>query len=523
MLATQQRLLARRLSSAAAAATPSRALLLIRCSSSGSRTSIFAVGPQRTPTAACFRPRRGIATGPNGQRRGMMSAMAEVQEEVAIDDVGTQGVIKGPIDQYQRWVSEGKLRDDEYQRGIVMNLQKLHDDLQSYKPPTVVHPTFDSLTQPSAHSFLSSLFSRSPPPPATTVIPENTPKGLYLFGEVGSGKTMLMDMFYHTLPEHITSKTRIHFHAFMQNVHKRLHNLKTTHGPDMDAIPFVAADIAAASSVLCFDEFQCTDVADAMILRRLLEALLSHGVVVVATSNRHPDDLYKNGIQRNSFLPCIALLNTKLTVINLTSPTDYRKLPRPASGVYHHPLGADAVAHSNRWFTYLSDPADPPGPRSHTIWGREVKVPMASGRAARFKFAELCGSATSAADYLELCRHYGAFVVEDVPPMDHKSRDLARRFITFVDAVYENKAKLVLTTTTPLHQLFVSEAEMKAAADEEGADLDSAMRSLMDDLGLSMKMLKDSSIFSGDEERFAFARALSRLSEMGSVMWIERE
>jgi len=308
----------------------------------------------------------------------------------------------------------------------------------------------------------------------------------------------------------------------MQDVHKRLHKLKLQHGPDFDAIPFVGADIAQRAAVLCFDEFQCTDVADAMILRRLLESLMSHGVVMVATSNRHPDELYKNGIQRASFVPCIEMLKKDLIVINLDSPTDYRKIPRPSSGVYCYPLGKSADEHAEKWFWYLSDPNEPPSPRKHTIWGRDIKVPKASGKAAMFHFDDICGSPTSAADYLELCKHYRGFVITGVPGMDYKSRDLARRFITFIDAVYESKAKLVLTLEVPLQRIFLSRDDIENSIDgKEGRELDGSMRSLMDDLGLDMKMLKNSSIFTGDEERFAFARALSRLAEMGGVQWIE--
>jgi protein AFG1 len=324
-------------------------------------------------------------------------------------------------------------------KGLVKSLQNLHDQLCLYQLPTVVHPTIESLAATPRRSLLDSLLGREPHPPPGTQISENTPKGLYLYGDVGSGKTMLMDMFYNTLPMNIASKTRIHFHHFMQDVHKRLHELKLQHGPDFDAIPFVGADIAQHAAVLCFDEFQCTDVADAMILRRLLESLMSHGVVMVATSNRHPDELYKNGIQRASFIPCIEMLNKDLIVINLDSPTDYRKIPRPPSGVYCHPLGKSADEHAEKWFRYLSDPNEPPSPRKHTIWGRDIKVPKASGKAAMFHFDNICGSPTSAADYLELCKHYRGFVVTGVPRMDYRSRDLARRFITFIDAVYESK------------------------------------------------------------------------------------
>ena len=327
--------------------------------------------------------------------------------------------------------------------------------LKDYQAPNVVHPSIESLKPPS-QSLIGSLFHRKPPK-RRTQLPENLPKGLYMFGDVGSGKTMLMDMFYDTLPHNITSKTRIHFHNFMQDVHKRLHAMKMEHGTDLDAVKYVAADIAAKGSVLCFDEFQCTDVADAMILRRcvgsdmegvklneysLLEALMSHGVVLVTTSNRHPDDLYKNGIQRSSFIPCINLLKTRLRVLNLDSTTDYRKIPRPPSGVYHHPLDKAAISHAEKWFRFLGNfNDDPPHKATHQVWGRSVEVPQASGYAAMFTFDELIGKATGAADYLELMRTYHAFVVTGVPGMTYRERDLARRFITFIDAVYESRVR----------------------------------------------------------------------------------
>jgi len=456
----------------------------------------------------------------------------------------------GPLAEYDDRVKEGRLRNDDHQRSwytsqfllrtsnhildLISSLQDLHDMLVNYKPPKVVQPSIESL-QPRK-SFFGSLFGTKASQMALS-IPESLPKGLYMYGDVGSGKTMLMDLFYDTLPKNIENKMRIHFHNFMQDVHKDLHKVKMTHGNDVDAIPFVAAHIAAKASILCFDEFQCTDVADAMILRRLVESLMHHGTVIVTTSNRHPSELYKNGVQRESFIPCINLLEQRLRVINLDSTTDYRKIPRPPSGVYHHPLDTAAHKHATHWFSYLGDiEHDPPHAATHEVWGRPIRVPKASGTAAWFTFNDLIGSATGAADYIELAKYYKTFVVTDVPGMNLRTRDLARRFITFIDAAYEARAKLVLTTEKPLTQLFMTRDEVdqalegaankgdKAAkvARAEDSDVDDTMRMMMDDLGMNMKMLKSSNMFTGDEEAFAFARALSRLTEMGSKEWVER-
>ncbi|OHE95711.1 AFG1-like ATPase [Colletotrichum orchidophilum] len=416
----------------------------------------------------------------------------------------------------------------EGNRGIIQSLQHLHDELVNYHAPEVKQPTLESLKP--AKSMFGSWFGGGKAAEATIgAIPSNLPRGLYLFGDVGSGKTMLMDLFYDTLPSSVRTKTRIHFHNFMQDVHKRLHKMKMQHGNDVDAVPFVAAQIAAQGNVLCYDEFQCTDVADAMILRRLLEALMSHGVVLVTTSNRHPDELYKNGIQRESFVPAIKLLKSRLHVINLDSPTDYRKIPRPPSGVYHTPLDAHATSHAEKWFRFLGDPENPePHPEVQNVWGREIHVPRVSGRCAWFTFDELIGKATSAADYLELVRNYDAFVITDIPGMTYRQRDLARRFITFIDAVYESHAKLVLTTEKPLTELFVSRAELEESLEKQGkkneiGQSDNAAAHLLEDLDHNIDSIKGmSGLFSGDEEAFAFARALSRLSHMGSKEWVER-
>ncbi|KAK7187901.1 Protein AFG1 [Paraphaeosphaeria sporulosa] len=481
------------------------------------------------PRGAAATAHSSLRLRPGAYRGHAQEVQAAVLER---ESESRESADRTPMEEYDLRVESGRLRNDEHQRGLIQFLDDLHAELSRYEQPPVQPPAIEDLKpQKRFWSFFSSTDSSKPP---LSPIPDSLPKGLYMYGDVGSGKTMLMDLFYDTLPPNITKKTRIHFHAFMQSVHKDLHKIKMHHGNEVDGIPYVAAGIAERSSVLCFDEFQCTDVADAMILRRLIESLMAHGTVLVTTSNRHPNDLYKNGIQRESFIPAINLLKTKLSVINLDSQTDYRKIPRPPSGVYHHPLDKSAASHAERWFKFLGDPEnDPPHRAVHHVWGREIEVPKASGRCAWFSFDEIIGRATGAADYLELMRNYDAFIITDVPGMNHKSRDLARRFITFIDAIYESRAKLVMTTAVPLTSLFLSASELQDAlttehpkgtprSADDGADVSDVMRSLMDDLGMNMSMLKNSNLFTGDEERFAFARALSRLSEMGSVEWVER-
>ncbi|KAI0175811.1 AFG1-like ATPase-domain-containing protein [Hypoxylon sp. FL1284] len=495
---------------------------LIRTQAGGRQSGIrYLVAARRAPSSLLAQS----YTPSNKVRRFATVASAVVEHVAPIAYVPES---HGPIQEYERRVADGRLREDQHQRGIIQSLQHLHSDLVHYQASPVVHPSFESLKPTKS---LLSWFGQRSNNGVMQAIPDNLPRGLYLYGDVGSGKTMLMDLFYDTLPSSVRSKTRIHFHNFMQDVHKRLHRMKMEHGNDIDAVPFVAADIAEQANVLCFDEFQCTDVADAMILRRLLESLMSHGVVLVTTSNRHPDELYKNGIQRESFIPAIHLLKSRLHVINLDSPTDYRKIPRPPSGVYHTPLDSHATSHVEKWLRFLGDQDSPePHPETQKVWGREIQVPRVSGRCAWFTFQELIGRATGAADYLELMRCYDAFIISDIPGMTFRERDLARRFITFIDAVYESRAKLVLTTAVPLTELFISPQELRESlkrdgvpvGDEEEESTGHAMQHMLEDVDSNIDQLKSSSLFSGDEERFAFARALSRLSEMSSKEWVER-
>ena len=450
-----------------------------------------------------------------------------------------------PIERYDELVRSGLLRDDAHQRNIIKVLQSLHDRLKSYQQPQVPDPE----EHLQAHQGLLSWLpfgNRSKTPEIPPISPD-IPKGLYLYGDVGTGKSMLMDLFYDTLPPNVTAKRRIHFHQFMIEAHKRAHFYKSkTHKPsgivmmmssgtsntasassssannaasaaeESDAIEAVAREMAHNHAVLCFDEFQVTDIADAMILRGLLERMLAYGVVMVMTSNRHPDELYKNGIQRQSFLPCIDLLKSQFRVTDLNSGTDYRKVPRALSKVYFSPLDHANTREFDKLFDAVTSDAHDPvvENRPLKIWGRTLHVPLSTQSVARFTFDELCGRPRSAADYIEICNNFSTIFVEAVPKMGLNQRDLARRFITFIDAAYESKTKLLTSSEVPILQIFSGDSgKNKPTADQ--------MRALMDDLGLTMDDLGGSPIFTGDEELFAFARVISRLTEMGTRQYAE--
>ncbi|KAF4619457.1 hypothetical protein D9613_005293 [Agrocybe pediades] len=417
-----------------------------------------------------------------------------------------------PIRQYKKLIDTGVLRGDDHQTRIIQKLQDLHDKLIIYEPPEI-----SQISTPN--SLLSRLFSREVTVPTSP--PENAPKGLYLYGDVGTGKTMLMDLFYRTLPPSVKRKRRVHFHAFMIDVHKRLHAAKIAMGyQGGDPIVPVARDLAREASVLCFDEFQVTDIADAMILRRLLEALVNYGVICVMTSNRHPDDLYKNGIQRSSFMPAIELLKTQFEVTDLDSGTDYRRVPRALSHVYYSPITPENSREVQKIFSSLTseNPDDPPiRNRKLNTWGRTILVPESTSTIAKFDFHDLCGQPLSAADYLEVTKNFGTLFVLNIPRMDMNQKDLARRFITFIDACYESKTKLFVTSEVPVFQVFSDDPSEEA----KKAHISDHMRSVMDDLGLNHETVGGSSMFTGEEEVFAFARACSRLVQMGSKEWAE--
>ena len=277
------------------------------------------------------------------------------------------------------------------------------------------------------------------------------PNGLYLVGDVGRGKSMLMDLFF--AEARVERKQRIHFHKFMQDAHARVFAWRQSNSGGSDPIPPLADAISAKAALLCFDEFQINDIADAMILGRLFAALFERAVVIVATSNTAPDDLFRGKPGRDAFLPFITLIKHHLDVLVLEGGRDFRRARLRGMATWHVPPNGRADAALDRAFADLAGGATPKAARL-TVSGRTLRVPLAAEGVARFDFAGLCGQPLGPGDYLAIATHYNALVLDGIPRLGPENYDQARRFITLIDTLYEHRVKLVASAEADPDQLY---------------------------------------------------------------------
>lgn len=342
-----------------------------------------------------------------------------------------------PVARYRAAVAAGTFAFDPAQELAAEKLSSLAHALRSYTPRSGKRGWMERF----------GLRSNDPTPP---------PQGLYLYGGVGRGKSMLMDLFFQVAPT--TAKERLHFQVFMRDFHNEIHRRRQLpmFADEGDPIPGMADGIADTTTLLCLDELEVRDIADAMIIGRLFQRLFDRGVVVVATSNRPPDDLYKDGLQREKFLPFIALIKQRLDLLCLEAAQDYRLGRLMGSAVYHTPLGATANAALDAAWNRLTDDA-PAKPDHVIVSGRRIVVPAAAHHVARFSFDDLCRQALGPADYIAIASAYETVIVSGIPQMNEDLKDAARRFVTLIDALYEHRTALICSAAAPPDQLYVGD------------------------------------------------------------------
>ncbi len=348
--------------------------------------------------------------------------------------------------EYRQRLAKGALKPDSAQAVVAERLEELATQLQRAGPPGLLGKLLGAREKP--------------------------PRGMYIHGSVGRGKTMLMDMFYADVE--CTTKKRIHFHAFMQDVHGRLHAARKANA---DALAPVAKAIAADVRLLCLDEMQVTDIADAMIIGRLFEKLLSHGAVIVTTSNLKPDELYRDGLNRQLFLPFVQLIKEKLDVVALDGGTDYRLGRVKSHETFLTPLGAASDAVVQDLWVRLTD-TEKGEAVDIDVLGRKLHVPQAAHGCARFNFSELCERPLGPPDYLALAHNFGTVFVERIPVLKASQRNEAKRLVLLIDTLYDAGVRLVASSAKP----------------PEG-------------------------IYHSGDHRIEFERTVSRLREMQSASW----
>ncbi len=466
----------------------------------------------------------------------------------------------GPVTAaYELKVAKGEVQRDDAQVALAAKLDALHDALSSLPPVPVrgdkptesrftSSPLLRSLARclASAQSFLRKkfhLWSFGPPP-----------RGMYIHGPVGVGKSFLMDLFYTSVsaPDDDScsdnnrhkriqkTKRRVHFHEFMLDVHRRIFEYKQEH-PRGDAIPVIAQQLAQEAQLLCFDEFQVTEIADAMILKRLFLLLLDSNVVMVATSNRSPDTLYEGGLNRSLFLPFIDMLKDTSDIISMeSSHKDYRRENR-ADGQSYFWSNTDVQGDDNsNMQTQLEAIFGGTASRTEAEnifvgFGRTIQVTRLNNRCAWFDFSELCDQPLGAADYISLCNRFPVIIIERVPQLDANHLNEARRFVTLIDACYESRTRLVLSAHVPLDELFVNFEAQIESCDGDGELIVNEKGGNSSSFATTMIRTKEGEYYewsatgrvgvslaqfsSANDLAFSFRRAASRLVQMGGANW----
>jgi cell division protein ZapE len=339
------------------------------------------------------------------------------------------------LSHYYDLVSSGAIELDPAQERVAEAFADLEQRLARYKPLR-------------KQGLLGRLFADKDDAP---------PRGLYVHGDVGRGKTMLMDLFFQQSP--VEHKRRAHFHEFMADVHERIYGYRQSIArgdiPDGDVIALTAASIFEQAWLLCFDEFHVTDIADAMILGRLFARLFDLGTVVVATSNVAPEDLYKGGLNRSLFVPFIAQISQHMEVLRLDARTDFRLEKLAGVKMWLVPADAAAAAALDRAWARMTGSA-PCKPLDISIKGRVLHVPCSAHGVARFSFADICEEPLAASDYLRLARDYHTIIIDRIPVMDYSDRNAAKRFITLIDTLYDNGVKLMASAAADPLSLYVA-------------------------------------------------------------------
>jgi cell division protein ZapE len=334
---------------------------------------------------------------------------------------------KGLLERYRELVSSGAIESDSAQRSAAERLDELAQALSDWRP---------------GRSGLLSLFTRTATSP---------PRGVYLHGAVGRGKTMLMDLFFASLT--FQPRRRLHFHEFMAEVHERIAAARRNLGGD--PIPHVARQIADATRLLCFDELHVTDIADAMILGRLFQGLFAAQVVVVATSNAHPTNLYRNGLNRQLFLPFVDLVEDHMDILELDSAKDFRLEKLAGRQLYFTPANAKSRSELDKiWLRLTGAPGGQP--TELEVKGRKVHVPLAARGVARFRFADLCEKPLGSLDYLQIARAFHTLLIEGIPVLNPARRNEARRFVNLIDTLYDHRVGLIASADAEPAALYPS-------------------------------------------------------------------